>query len=99
MKQPAGVLRLPPYIPVKPIIKFTNNSEEDHPFPDSYLLALHRACCKILEMSGAAEYVEAIVKDSESIRELGTLAADGSTQLDAVWAVKGLLVEEIDVCG
>ena len=41
----------------------------------------------------------AIVEDSENIRELGKLAMDGSTQLDAVWAVKGLLGgREIDVC-
>lgn len=43
------------------------------------LLELHRACCLILSMSGAAEYVEGLLDNAETLCQRGVLGDDGSS--------------------
>ncbi|KAL0630826.1 hypothetical protein Q9L58_010318 [Maublancomyces gigas] len=57
------------------------------PLPSRRLLKLHAACCRMLEMAGAAEYVENLLDDFE---ELGTLATDGSSEIGVLWGLYGL---------
>jgi len=45
-----------------------------YPKPDPKLLALHTSCAHVLHMSGAAEYVEKVVREFE---EINVLASDG----------------------
>lgn len=58
--------------------------------PSRRLLKLHRACCLILSMSGAAGYVEKVLEDAEEVLLKGELAADGGTNLSALLRVRGL---------
>ncbi|KAI9781831.1 MAG: hypothetical protein M1839_005623 [Geoglossum umbratile] len=50
-------------------VKFVSANNADLPEPG--LIALHRACAKILGLSGAGEYIEKLLRDDETIR-LGT---------------------------
>lgn len=58
--------------------------------PSARLLKLHAACCKMMEMAGAAEYVEYVVRDLERLELEGTLAGDGSSDIGMVLRMKGL---------
>jgi hypothetical protein len=44
---------------------------------------LHAACAKILDVIGAADYVERLYFDAEELRMERTLKKDGSGNLDA----------------
>ena len=55
-------------------IKFI--AREGLPVPSPEWLALHAACAKVAHLSGAAEYIETILRDAE---ETTVLAADGSS--------------------
>ena len=46
-------------------IKF--NSTAEAPAPDPKILALHAACAGIAHMSGAAEYLQELFRDTDSI--------------------------------
>lgn len=72
-------------------IVFTNHDQE--PFadlPSPKLLAIHRACCMMLAMSGAAEYVEHLLHDTETLMQRGVLAEDGSSNFALVMMLRGL---------
>lgn len=58
--------------------------------PSARLLKLHAACCKMMEMAGAAEYVEYVVRDLERLELEGTLAGDGSSDISMLLKMKGL---------
>ncbi|GJE94029.1 hypothetical protein PsYK624_101970 [Phanerochaete sordida] len=58
--------------------------EETLPLPDPALLALHAACARAVNMSGAAEYMDKIDCDAE---DLQVLAEDGSSS--------GILLEKM----
>lgn len=58
--------------------------------PSPRLLRIHRACCLMLEMSGAAEYVERLVRDTERLLERGVLAGDGSSNFALIMRIRGL---------
>ncbi|KAF8241574.1 hypothetical protein K440DRAFT_665264 [Wilcoxina mikolae CBS 423.85] len=58
--------------------------------PDPRLINLHAACAKILEMSGAAEYVENLFWDAKMLEQKCTLDSDGSSNLYALLCSEGL---------
>ncbi|KAF8241771.1 hypothetical protein K440DRAFT_665151 [Wilcoxina mikolae CBS 423.85] len=58
--------------------------------PDRRLLRLHAACARILDMSGAAEYVEQLQREAEELRQLQVLKQDGSSNLYALFCARGL---------
>lgn len=58
--------------------------------PSARLLKFHAACCKILEIAGAAGYVERLVEDMEELAANGTMAADGSSDLGLFLRLRGL---------
>lgn len=60
--------------------------------PSRRLLALQRACALILNMSGAAEYVERMLDDAEMLMQRGTLAADGMSGIAVFMRMK-------EICG
>lgn len=81
---------VPSATPTEKIV-FTNHDQE--PFadlPSPRLLAIHRACCMMLSMSGAAEYVENLLDDTETLMERGVLAEDGSSNFALVMKLRGL---------
>lgn len=59
----------------------TFNASGEVPPPDPRLIALHRACCLILSMSGAGECAEDVLQDMRELSGSGVLAADGSSDL------------------
>lgn len=61
--------------------------------PSLRLLKIHRACCLILSMSGAAEYVESVLRDTETLMESGVLAEDGSSDFGLLMRLRGLTEE------
>lgn len=58
--------------------------------PSARLLKIHAACCKMMEMAGAADFVESVIDDLERMEDEGTLAGDGSSDLGMLLRIKGL---------
>lgn len=58
--------------------------------PNPRFLRIHRACCMILSMSGAAGYVEKLVRDTETLMQRGVLATDGSSNFALLMRLRGL---------
>lgn len=54
------------------------------------LLKLHMACCTMVEVARAAEYVQRFLDDIDELMQRGCLAADGSSPLGAMLAMRGL---------
>ena len=52
--------------------------------PNPRYLEVHAACCKVAHMSGAAEYLEMMVRDIENI---GVLAEDGGSADVLMYAI------------
>lgn len=79
--------------PKSDVLMFVNCEKEGverATLPSARLLKMHMACCKMLEMAGAAEYVESLLRDREEMEVKGTLAEDGSSEVEVLWALKGL---------
>lgn len=75
------------------LITFRNNEPEGRQLadlPSPRLLKLHAACCKMLEMAGAADYVDRVLDDMERMQEQGTLAGNGSSDIAMLFRMKGL---------
>ncbi len=64
-----------PRLPITRTLFMTPEHTIDPPMPR--LLAVHRACCLILHMSGAGEYIDKVLRD----REAPAVMSDGSTEL------------------
>lgn len=93
-KTTTGAVELPPVMyPKTEVITFVNYEPEGTrmaELPSQCLLKLHAACCKMMEMAGAGEYVERVLEDMERMEEEGTLAGDGSSDIGMVLRIKGL---------
>jgi hypothetical protein len=61
--------------------------------PDPRLLHPHAACAKILDMSGAADYVDRLHFDAEELRQEHTVREDGSSNLYALLCARSLGIE------
>ena len=59
-------------------ITFINHAypDADLPLPSKKYLSIHATCCKVAAMSGAAEYLDEVIRDQETI---GVLSTDGSS--------------------
>ena len=55
------------------LVGFPRPAAENLSLPSPRYLELHAACCKVAHMSGAAEYLDKVVRDLES---LGVLSED-----------------------
>lgn len=80
----------------KPVIALKNHEPLGTPqsrLPAPELLRLHRACCLILNMSGAAEYVERLLDDAEALMQSGVLAEDGGSDFGLFLKMRGLCDE------
>lgn len=89
-----GAIPLPAYAtpPPGPIV-FANNERAGTTLadlPSPRLLAIHRACCMMLSMSGAAEYVENLLDDTETLMQRGVLAEDGSSNFALLLKMRGV---------
>ncbi len=64
-------------------VTFTTPDPEALPLPSPAYLAIHAACCRVARLSGAADYVEEVLREEEEVRErierIGILAEDGSS--------------------
>jgi hypothetical protein len=69
---------LVPFRLEKRTVRFSVHVEDrdDLPLPDPRLLAIHAACARALQMSGAADYLDKCDWDAE---DLQVLAEDGSS--------------------
>ncbi|KAL0634475.1 hypothetical protein Q9L58_006564 [Maublancomyces gigas] len=84
---------LPGFYPLNGRITFVNHEPEGQPLSDlpcGRLLKLHAACCKMMEMAGAAEYVDQVLDDLDRMEKEGTLAASGSSDIGMLLRMKGL---------
>ncbi len=65
------------------IITLTTPDPEALPLPSPIYLGIHAASCRIAHMSGAAEYVEEVLREEKEIHvrveRMGHLAQDGSS--------------------
>lgn len=82
----------PAFVPAATQIVFQNNERDGSPadLPSPRLLALHRACCLMLSISGATGYVENLLDDTETLMRKGVLAADGSSNFAFFLRMRGL---------
>ena len=55
-------------------VEFT--AHHDLPLPSPKYLRIHAVCCRVAHMSGAAEYLDGIIRDME---ELQVLSEDGAS--------------------
>lgn len=89
-----GALSLDSYCtPASKYIVFSNHERSGAAIadlPSPRLLAIHRACCMMLSMSGAAEYVECLLRDTETLMERGVLAENGSSNIALLLRLRGL---------
>lgn len=69
----------------------TFNAAAAEPPPEPRLLAFHRACCLILRVSGAGEYVNRVLVEMDRMVDVGVLAADGSSDLSQFWRLRDVL--------
>jgi len=67
-----------PHITSGKRIYFVDYSSDDVHLPDTRLLRLYTACSKFLDMSGATEYIEKLIPDSEERAVKGTLDTGGA---------------------
>lgn len=89
----------PAFAPAASHIVFKNNERGDTvpaDLPSPRLLALHRACCLMLSISGAAEYVENLLDDTEALMQKGVLAEDGSSNVALFLRMRGIQDEVLD---
>lgn len=89
-----GALPLDPYFaPASPHVVFSNHERVGavmSDLPSPRLLAIHRACCMMLSMSGASEYVESLVRDTQNLMQRGVLAEDGGSNITLLLRLRGL---------
>ena len=71
-------LRFRPTLPITRDLFITADHNIDPPLPR--LLAIHRACCLIMHLSGAGEYVDKVLWDMEDIG----VRSDGTTELGSI---------------
>lgn len=74
-------------------VTFTTSDPHHYPLPSPELLALHAACAKVANLSGAAEYLDKVDRD---IEEAGVLKANGDSSdlLDiAIWRALGSRID------
>lgn len=57
-------------------VTFTTPDEKTYPLPDPQYLKLHAAAAKVAHLSGAAEYIDDILRDME---ETFVLSEDGAS--------------------
>ena len=69
-------------------IVFKNNGEEGNHLPHPVLLKVHAALARVLEASGAASFLEKILREREETR---VIAEDGSTDLMSILSSRGLV--------
>ncbi|PBK88951.1 hypothetical protein ARMGADRAFT_1065295 [Armillaria gallica] len=64
-------------------VTFTTPDPEALPLPSPAYLAIHAVCCRVARLSGAADYVEELLREEEEVRErierIGILAEDVSS--------------------
>lgn len=80
------------YPPPGARVTFRNHEPEGRQLADlpcPRLLKLHAACCKVMEMAGAADYVECVLDDLSRIDQRGTLAGNGSSDVEMLFRLKG----------
>ncbi|KAL0631723.1 hypothetical protein Q9L58_009415, partial [Maublancomyces gigas] len=61
------------------------DADGEVPPPDPRFIALHRACCLILSMSGAGECADNVLQDMNELSGNGVHSADGSSDLAQYW--------------
>jgi hypothetical protein len=78
IKSTKPLLRFRPTLPITRDLLITI----DPPMPR--LLAIHRACCLIMHLSGAGEYIDKVFRD---IEEIG-VKSDGTTELGSIISLR-----------
>jgi hypothetical protein len=82
-----------PLFPVIRTLTLSPNRTIDPPSPR--LLAVHRAIARIIHLSGAAEYIESILRDIEEV----SVREDGSTNLGHIVKLRlGGWLDSLTVC-
>lgn len=82
---------LPAFLqPKSATLTFSNNGEDGVPLPSRDLLKLHGALCKMLDMAGAADYVDSLMDEMDEVMCRGTLAGDGTSDFGTVLKMRGL---------
>ena len=78
IKSTNPLLRFGPTMPITRDLFITSDHNIDPPMPR--LLAIHRACCLIVHLSGAGGYINKVLRDME---EIG-VRSDGTTELGSI---------------
>jgi hypothetical protein len=48
-------------------VTFTTPDRVEYPLPDLTALSFHAACAPVTRLSGAAEYIETVLRDTEDV--------------------------------
>ena len=71
-----------PRLPITRDLFTTADHKIDPPMPR--LFAIHRACCLIMHLSGAGEYINKVLRDMEDI----SVRSDGTTELGGIISLR-----------
>lgn len=71
-----------PHLPITRDLYVTSDYNIDPPMPR--LLAIHRACCLIMHLSGAGEYIDQVLRDIEETN----IRSDGTTELGSILSLR-----------
>jgi hypothetical protein len=82
VKSTEPLFRFRPTLPITRDLLITSDHNIDPPMPR--LLAIHRACCLILHLSGAGDYIDKVLRD---IEEIG-VKSDGTTELGSIISLR-----------
>ena len=75
-------LRVGPQLPVTWDLFIASGRNIDP--PSRRLLAIHRACCLIIDLSGAGEYIYKVLQDMED----SNVQSDGTTELGSIISLR-----------
>jgi hypothetical protein len=82
IKTTKPLLRFRPTLPTTRDLFLAPDYNIEPPLPR--LLAIHRACCLIMHLSGAGEYIDKVLRDMEDI----SVRSDGTTELGSIISLR-----------
>ena len=70
------------------VIKFNTDNPKVLPVPSRESLALHAACANVAHLSGAAEYMDSVIREMEETLVLSSDGASAVVLEHAIWTAQ-----------
>ena len=70
------------------VIKFNTDNPKVLPVPSREYLALHAACANVAHLSGAAEYMDSVIREMEETSVLSSDGASAAVLEHVIWTAQ-----------